>query len=80
MNITRQEIQEMIRDAFTGVNESDLITKNRKSWEKIKKDFKEKNDELLNHIDDDNYKNADEIIDKVISILEDWKEKISKNL
>jgi len=80
MNITRQEIQEMIRDAFTGVNESDLITKNEKSWEKIKEDFKEKNNMLLKHIDDDKYKDADNIINEVISILKDWKEKISNNL
>jgi PHP family Zn ribbon phosphoesterase len=81
MEITREEIQEMIREAFKEVNESDLITKNTKeTWEDIKKEFKRKNEILLKHIDDDNYDNADNLIDEVIEMLKDWKKKISKNI
>lgn len=81
MSITREEIQEMIREAFEEVNESDLITKNTKeSWEEMKQDFKAKNKSLLQHIDDDNYDNADDLIDDVISMLKKWKRKINKNI
>jgi PHP family Zn ribbon phosphoesterase len=81
MSITREEIQEMIREAFQDVNESDLITKNTKeTWEEIKKEFKRKNEILLKHIDDDNYDNADNLIDEVIDMLKDWKKRINKNI
>jgi PHP family Zn ribbon phosphoesterase len=81
MSITREEIQEMIREAFQEVNESDLITKNTKeTWEEIKKEFKRKNEILLQHIDDDNYDNADNLIDEVIDMLKDWKKRINKNI
>jgi flagellar motor switch protein FliG len=81
MSITREEIQEMIRETFQEVNESDLITKDTKeTWEEIKKEFKRKNETLLNHIDDDNYDNADNLIDEVIDILKDWKKRINKNI
>jgi flagellar motor switch protein FliG len=81
MSITREEIQEMIRETFQEVNESDLITKDTKeTWEEIKKEFKRKNETLLNHIDDDNYDNADNLIDEVIEMLKDWKKRINKNI
>jgi flagellar motor switch protein FliG len=81
MSITREEIQEMIREAFQEVNESDLITKDTKeTWEEIKKEFKRKNETLLNHIDDDNYDNADNLIDEVIEMLKGWKKRINKNI
>ncbi len=81
MEITREEIQEMIREAFEEVNESDLITKNTKeTWQEIKKEFKRKNEILLKHIDDDNYDNADNLIDEVIEMLKNWKKRINKNI
>ena len=71
----------MIRETFQEVNESDLITKDTKeTWEEIKKEFKRKNETLLNHIDDDNYDNADNLIDEVIEMLKDWKKRINKNI
>lgn len=81
MSITREEIQEMIRETFQEVNESDLITKDTKeTWGEIKKEFKRKNETLLNHIDDDNYDNADNLIDEVIEMLKGWKKRINKNI
>jgi PHP family Zn ribbon phosphoesterase len=84
MEITREEIQEMIREAFEEVNESDLITKNtQETWQEIKKEFKRKNEILLKHIDDDNYDNADNLIDEVIEVIEmlkNWKKRINKNI
>lgn len=80
MNITKEDIKEMVRRAFSeefDINESDLITrKGDKTWSEHKKEFKENVSKLIQNIEDDKYLDAENVIGDTIAILNDWKKRI----
>jgi hypothetical protein len=79
MNISIDEIRKIVRETISGIDESDLITKNAtKSWEEYKKEFKELSSGLLSNIEDDDYGDATKDIDTTIDMLRGWKNKIKK--
>jgi hypothetical protein len=81
MKITESFLEEMVKEVLTKMEESDLITKNsNKDWSEYKSDLKKDINALLNQLEDDKYKDAENSIDKVIDKLKDWKERINKNL
>lgn len=78
MELTKEEIRNAVREALN-VKESDLISKkSNKSWSEHKSEFKEIIDDLLNHIEDDEYKDANDLIGDAIDILKAWKKKIKE--
>lgn len=76
------DIRNIIRDMISEIeiNESDIIAKGKSEWDGMKKEFKKKSRILLKNIEDDKYTDANGEIDKVISILKNWKKRLSKNL
>ncbi len=80
MDINIDEIRKLVRETLSGIDESDLITKNStKSWDDYKGDFEDNSKSLLQKIEDDDYDDAIKDIDKTIDILSSWKSKIKKN-
>jgi hypothetical protein len=81
MGITEEEIREIVREALSNMEESDLITKKgSKSWSDHKEEFKNNVDSLLDNIQNDEYEDAEDVIGKTIDILKDWKKRISSGL
>lgn len=81
MGITEEQIREIVREALSNMEESDLITKKgSKSWSEHKEEFKGNVDSLLKHIEDDKYEDAEGVIDDTIDILKDWKKRIKSGL
>lgn len=84
MEFTKEQLRKTVREALAKMSrmgESDLVTrKGDKSWSKQKEEFKEKVDTLLNHIEDDEYEDADGLIDDTINILKVWKTKIKEGI
>lgn len=75
-----EEIRKKIREAISAIEESDLIYKNKENWNDAKTEIKANLSDLLNLLDKDDYKDGLDLIDKVISSLKSWKEKIEKRL
>jgi len=72
-----KELRKMIREAIASLyKESDLITKDTRTWEDMKEDFKNKTQILLKNIDNDNYSDVDDIIGDMIGTLKIWRGKI----
>lgn len=81
MGISEEQIREIVREALSNMEESDLITKNsKKSWSDHKKDFRDNINSLLDNIEDDNYEDAEDTIGKTITMLKGWKKRISSGL
>lgn len=81
MGITEEEIREIVREALSNMEESDLITKKgSKSWSDHKEEFKNNVDSLLGNIQNDEYEDAEDVIGKTIDILKGWKKRISSGL
>jgi hypothetical protein len=81
MEVTKEEIQKMIKEALSEMNESDIVTKKgSKSWAEHKGDFKNNIEELLGHIEDDNYHDAENVIGKTIDTLKKWQKRIKDGL
>lgn len=82
MEVTKEEIKNMVREALTemrDVNESDLVArKGEKSWADQKSEFKDNIDNLLKHIEDDKYEDAEGVITKTVKILNAWKKRIKE--
>lgn len=73
-----QKIQEALKKEK--LKEYDAIFAKKESWENSKKSLKANLQSLLKNIDDDNYKESIEEIEKTISLLNGWKNKIEKFL
>jgi hypothetical protein len=73
-------VREMVKDIVSSRNigESDLIAKSTSDWEQVKADFKQTINGLLKDIEDDNYDNANNQIDKAVTMLNKWKTRIEK--
>lgn len=81
MGISEEEIREIVRETLSNMSESDLITKNSdKSWSEHKKDFRDNINSLLNNIEDDKYEDAEDTIGKTITMLKNWKKRISSGI
>jgi hypothetical protein len=79
MEFTQEEIRKTIREALTSMQESDLVArKGDKSWSSQKKEFKEIISDLLNHIEDDKYEDAHDLIGDAVEILNTWKKRIKE--
>lgn len=74
----RLAIRKMISELE--INESDIIAKEKSQWKEMKSDFKKVAKNLVKHIEDDKYSDANGDIDKAIKILKSWKSKLQKNL
>ena len=73
------DIKKIVRESFQEIKESDLIAKKgNKTWAEHKKEFKDNIEELLIHIEDDKYEDAENVIGKTINILKDWKKRIKE--
>mgnify|MGYP003641620791 CR=1 FL=1 len=80
MDVSIDEIKKLVRETLSGLDESDLITKNTtKSWKDYKLDFEKCSKGLLKKIEDDDYDNAVKDIEKTIDMLSSWKSRIKKN-
>lgn len=82
MKFTDREFRNLIKEMISeiGINESDIITKEKSEWKELKKEFKNSVKKLVKNIEDDKYSDAEGDIDKTIKILKSWKKRLSKNL
>lgn len=82
MKFTDKEFRNLIKEMISeiGINESDIITKEKSEWKELKKEFKNSVKKLVKNIEDDKYSDAEGDIDKTIKILKSWKKRLSKNL
>lgn len=62
------------------LEEIDLIATDKSSWEEMKANFKDIITNLLANIENDEYSDGKSEIDQAITILNKWKQKISKGL
>ena len=81
--LEESEIRKYIRELLLKgrkVNEFDALYAKQSDWQKESTELKDSMLELLKHIEDDQYKEGLDMIDKVISKLEIWKTNINKQL
>ena len=62
------------------LEEIDLIASDKSSWEEMKTNFKSIVSNLLANIEEDEYVDGENEIDQALTILNKWKQKISKGL
>ncbi len=75
----RKAIQQGLKKKFS-LSETDLIAPNANSWESIKGNFKEIISNLISNLENDDYDDATGDINKAISMLKKWKQKIEKDI
>ena len=76
----RSIIKEIISNNIKNIEESDLLFKKKNDWIEEKKELKKDLTDLLKNIESDDYEEGVEKINDVISSLNDWKNKIQKQL
>lgn len=75
----RKIINQGLKKKFS-ISETDLLAPNGQSWDVIKSSFKETISNLISNLENDEYDDASGDIDKTISMLNKWKQKIKKDI
>lgn len=80
MNLSEEEIRSMVREmlASKGLGEHDALHPKKKDWKESSKELKSLLVDLLDNIENDDYKEGVKKINLVIKKLRDWKIKIDK--
>lgn len=82
MKLSEEDIREMVREMLMSddLSEYDALYQKRKEWKKESKELRTLLVDLLKHIEDDDYQEGVDKIDKVVDKLKMWKAKIEKFL
>jgi len=71
MKITKEDIQNMVKEVLSNFQESDLITKKtQKSWSKHKQELKGNVSKLINYIEKDKYY-KEGCVDEISEVIDD---------
>ena len=70
-------IRDIVSDKSSNQNNNDLFQK-QTNWDEIKIEFKDTINDLLKNIEDEEFDNANNQIDKSIDVLKKWKSRIEK--
>jgi hypothetical protein len=86
MEITKEDIQSIVREVLSNVKESDLIVKRtKKTWSEHKSELKSNIEKLFDFIEEDKYYEENgveeiaDLIDDTVNILNTWKKRIKTN-
>jgi len=86
MEITKEDIQSIVREVLSNVKESDLIVKRtKKTWSEHKSELKSNIEKLFDFIEEDKYYEEDgveeitDLIDDTVNILNTWKKRVKTN-
>jgi len=86
MELTKEDIQKIVREVLSNFNESDLIVKRtQKPWSEHKSELKGNIDKLFSFIEKDKYYEKDgvdeiaDLIDDTVEILNTWKKRLKAN-
>jgi hypothetical protein len=86
MEITKEDIQSIVREVLSNVKESDLIVKRtKKTWSEHKSELKSNIEKLFDFIEEDKYyeengvEEITDLIDDTVNILNTWKKRIKTN-
>lgn len=81
MNLSEEEVREMVREMLTGeLSEYDALFQKEKNWKDESRELRAQLIDLLKNIENDDYKEGLSKIDTVIGKLKSWKSKIEKFL
>ena len=75
--LVREMIRDIVSDKSSNQNNNDLFQK-QTNWDEIKIEFKDTINDLLKNIEDEEFDNANNQIDKSIDVLKKWKSRIEK--
>ena len=79
--ISKKALEEMVREIVVKkMSEHDVIYKKKEAWQEAKEKLKSGMKELMDNIENDDYKDGLNKIDEVVSMLNSWKSKIQKNI
>lgn len=86
MELTKEDLQSIVREVLSNVEESDLIVKRtKKTWPEHKSELKGNIEKLFDYIEEDKYYEKDgvneisDLIDDTIEVLNTWKKRIRSN-
>jgi hypothetical protein len=86
MELTKEDLQGIVREVLSNVKESDLIVKRtKKPWSEHKSELKGNIEKLFKYIEEDKYyedngvEEISELIDDTVEILDTWKKRIRSN-
>jgi hypothetical protein len=86
MEITKEDIQSIVREVLSNVKESDLIVKRtKKTWSEHKSELKSNIEKLFDFIEEDKYYEENgveeiaDLIDDTVNILNTWKKRVKTN-
>lgn len=82
MKLSEEDIRDMVREMLMSdeLSEYDALYQKKKEWNKESKELRMLLVDLLKHIEDDDYQEGVDKIDKVVDKLKMWKNKIEKFL
>jgi len=81
MENKEKQLRTLVRNIMSemdNVNEHDLIMRAGLDWNRVKSEFANNVNSLIQKIDDDQYDDAEDLIGKAIVMLKMWKHKIKK--
>jgi len=79
MNLSEDDIREMVREMLTGgIQEYDALYSREKEWKQESQELRALLVDLLKNIENDDYKEGVGKIDTVVNKLNTWKRKIEK--
>lgn len=79
--ISLSTLEEMVKEVMVRkMKEHDVLYKKKKAWQEAKEELKSDMGELLDNMENDDYRDGVDKIDSVISSLKSWKNKIQKNI